>query len=276
MRIQRSFSPKTPAALVALAALVLPGLAGAGEPKEVGHVATLHGDVVAERPGEAPRPLKCRDPIYEGDRIVTGADARVGLLVGELLTHVAQDSVVSVSEERRAADLTLERGAVRVIDPRYDGGQARLALLEADARIIGNDLEAYVLDEKTGGFAMFCEWDAPLEVGRGPESRTAEPGECVIAKPLEPLYSAEAHEERLGSPEDDLCPLGPMFGALELLSPSDVAAAPPLDPWSAIPSFSDLPRRSPCDVPGSGCRSAFEPIAGGGEVPGGSGTFSGF
>jgi hypothetical protein len=276
MRFQRRFCPKAPAALIALAGLAMPGAAWAGEPVEVGQVATLHGDVVAERPGEPPRKLECRDSIYEGDRIVTGEDARVGILMGDLLTHLARESALQLSDPAGSADLTLERGAVRVIDPRYKGAVARLALLDAGASILGNDLEAYVLDEKTGGFAMLCEWDAPLPVARGPEGEVAEPGECVIAKPLEPLYLANAHDERLGSPGDDLCPLGPMFTALELLSPTDVAAPPPLDPWSAVPSFSDLPRRSPCDIPGSGCRSAFEPSAGGGDVPGGSGTFNGF
>jgi hypothetical protein len=276
MGFHRRTGPGLPAALAALAGIAIPGAAGAGEPAEVGRVATLHGDVFAERPGEEPRRLGCRDPIYGGERIVTGEDARVGLLMGDLLAHVARQSALRVSERDGEADLRLERGALRVIDPRSKGAEARLALLDAGAEILGNDLEAYLLDEKTGGFAMLCEWDAPLPVARGPESKLAEPGECVIAKPLEPLYVADAHEERLGSPAEDLCPLGPLFSALELVSPTDAAAPPPSDPWSAIPSFSDLPRRSPCDVPGSGCRSAFEPVAAGGEVPGGSGTFTGF
>src|SRR2546422_7897012 len=41
-------------------------------------------------------------------------------------------------------------------------------------------------------YAMMCEWDAPLPVSRGKEEKTAKPGECVIAKPKEPLYTALA------------------------------------------------------------------------------------
>ncbi len=264
-------------ALLALAGLVLPAAAGADVPTVLGHVATLHGEVVAERPGEPPRILHCRDAIYAGERIATAADARVGLLVGDLLTHLPEDSVLLLGEGPSAADLTLERGALRVIDPRLEGGQARLALLDAGARILGNDLEAYLLAEKTGGFAMLCEWDAPLTVARGPEGRVAGPRECVIAKPREPLYTADAHEERLGSPNADLCPLEPMLGSLDLhVSPGDAPVSPLLDPWSSVPSFAELPGRSPCDTPGSGCNSGFESPAGGGEVPGGGGAFPGF
>lgn len=271
MQFPRTFRRRSHATLITLAWLAAPVAAEAEGPGEVGHVATIYGTVVAERPGEPTRALRCRDRIYDGDRIVTGENARVGLLVGDLLTHVGKGSALRVSETPSAADLRLEKGAVRVIDPRYEGAQARIALLDSHAQILGNDLEAYILDEKAGGFAMLCEWDAPLPVARGPEARTAEPGECVIAKPREPLYVAQAHDERLGSPNEDLCPLGPMIGALDLhLSPADVAAGPPLDPWSGVPSFAELPRRSPCDTPGSGCNSVFEPAASGGGFPGGS------
>ncbi len=276
MSIDREPSRTPRLALLVLAALVLPTAAGADLPTVLGHVATLHGEVVAQRPGEPPRILQCRDAIYAGERITTAPDARVGLLVGDLLTHLGEDSALLLGEAP-AADITLERGALRVIDPRLEGAQARLALLDAGARILGNDLEAYLLDEKTGGFAMLCEWDSPLPVARGPEARLAAPGECVIAKPREPLYTADAHEERLGSPNADLCPLEPMLGSLDLhVSPGDAPVGPLPDPWSSVPSFAEVPGRSPCDTPGSGCNSGFESPAGGGEVPGGGGTFTGF
>lgn len=278
MPIAHELSRISRLAALALAGLLLPTAAGADEPGSVGHVATLHGVVMAERPGEEPRQLHCRDTIYDGDRISTSADARVGLLVGELITHLGEDSALLVTQPDDP-DLVLERGAVRVIDPRQEGegAQARLAALDAGALILGNDLEAYLLDEKTGGFAMLCEWDAPLPVARGPEARVAEPGECVIAKPLEPLYGAKAHEQRLASPADDLCPRPPTLGALELhLSPQDAPLEPLPDPWADVPSFAELDGRSPCDTPGSGCNSGYESPAAGGEVPGGAGTFTGF
>src|SRR4029453_7611279 len=65
------------------------------------------------------------------------------------------------------ADATLQRGTVRVIDARESGAAPeRLAAGTSAARVDGGDTEAYLLAEKAGGYAMFCEWDAPLAVTR--------------------------------------------------------------------------------------------------------------
>jgi hypothetical protein len=239
--------------------LMLAAPAGA-DPEIVGHVATLSGRAVAQRPGEPDRILECRDPIFQGDRVVTADRSRVGILVGDLLAHVSKASALQVAESASGARLALEKGAVRVIDPRGTGAHARLAVLDTGAQILGNDLEGYIFTEKTGGYAMLCEWDAPLPVNRDDERQVAQPGQCVIAKPGEPLYSAQAHDERLGSPDRDRCPLGVVAGGPDLhLSPTDVAAGPPLAPWSAGPAAAPPAAPSPCDVPGSGCQTVFEP-----------------
>ena len=242
---------------LALGAAPLVGAAdemgGAAEP--VGHVTTLLGDVVAERPGEPPRPLHCRDTVYQGERLVTANDSRVGVLVGDVLARLGEGSALRVGRTAdAAADLALEQGAVRVVDPRDAGATARLAVLDTRAKVLGNDAEAYVFSEKTGRYAMLCEWDAPLVVARADESAVAPPGKCVIAKRSESLYLADAHHERLGPPAQDACALGPVIGALDLhLSPADVAAGPLLGPWSGTASGLEFPHRSPCDEPGSGC-----------------------
>jgi len=241
------------APLVAAADAPADEMGGAAEP--VGHVATLFGDVVAERPGEPPRPLHCRDTVYQGERLVTADDSRVGVLVGDVLARLGEGSALRVGRTAdAAADISLEQGAVRVIDPRDAGATARLAVLDARAKVLGNDAEAYVFAEKTGAYAMLCEWDAPLSVDRAGESTLAQPGKCVIAKRGEPLYLADAHEERLGTPAQDACALGPVIGALDVhLSPADVAAGPLLGPWSGKAGGPEFPSRSPCDEPGSGC-----------------------
>jgi hypothetical protein len=228
-------------------------MGGAAEP--VGHVATLFGDVVAERPGEPPRPLHCRDTVYQGERLVTADGSRVGVLVGDVFARLGEGSALRVGHTADAvADISLEQGAVRVVDPRDAGAPARLAVLDARARLLGNDAEAYVFAEKTGAYAMLCEWDAPLAVARDDESAVAQPGKCVIAKRSEPLYLADVHDERLGPPAQDACALGPVIGALDLhLSPADVAAGPLLGPWSGKAGGLEFPSRSPCDEPGSGC-----------------------
>jgi len=226
---------------------------GTAEP--VGHVTTLLGDVVAERPGEPPRPLHCRDTVYQGERLVTADDSRVGVLVGDVLARLGEGSALRVGRTADAvADFSLEQGAVRVVDPRDDGATARLAVLDARAKVLGNDAEAYVFVEKTGAYAMLCEWDAPLSVNRADESALARPGKCVVAKRSEPLYLADAHDERLGPPAQDACALGPVIGALDVhLSPAAVAAGPLLGPWSGMAGGLEFPSRSPCDEPGSGC-----------------------
>ena len=97
-------------------------------------------------------------------------------------------------------------GKVRMIDPRDEGAPAQLAALDADARVKGNDAEAYIFSEKVGPYAMMCEWDDPLPVSRGSESKTADPGECVIAKPKEPLYTANAHDQRIPALAQECAP----------------------------------------------------------------------
>jgi hypothetical protein len=265
--------------LLALALGLAPLVAAADDVgdarKPVGHVATLAGDVVAESPGEPPRPLHCRDAVYQGERVVTAQGSRVGVLMGDVLARLGEGSALRVGRTpEAAADIALEQGAVRVVDPREAGATARLAVLDARAKVLGNDAEAYVFAEKTGRYAMLCEWDSPLTVDRADERAQAQPGKCVIAKRSEPLYLADAHAERLGPPAQDACSLGPVIGKLDVhLSPSDVAAGPLLGPWSGKASGLEFPSRSPCDEPGSGgCFGILDPSPAGGEVPGGGGA----
>ncbi len=275
--------------LLALALAAAPLLAAAdevrGAAEPVGYVATLFGDVVAESPGEPPRILHCRDTVFPGERLVTADGSRVGVLMGDVLARLGEGSALRVGRTPdAAADISLEQGAVRVIDPRDAGATLRLAVLDARAKLLGNDAEAYVFAEKAGAYAMLCEWDAPLSVDRADESALAQPGKCVIAKRNEPLYLADAHDERLGTPAQDACALDPVIGALDVhLSPADVAAGPLLGPWSGKAGGLELPSRSPCDEPGSGCVRGVAPppivvveppvVIEGVDVPGGGGAF---
>ena len=238
------------------------------DPTAVGTVVAIRGEVVALRPGEEPRPLECRDSVYQDERVVTRAGARVDLMMGDVLAHLPQKSKLRVGRTADdMADMLLEEGAVRAIDPREAGAQARLAALDTRARIVGNDAEAYIFSEKTGRYAVLCEWDEPLPVERRAESKVAEPGQCVIAKPKEPLYVADAHHERLGPPGND-CPLGPIDVGLHL-TPA-VAAQPPA--WSGMASGPNSLNISPCQNPGSGCAGAvvLAPPPVGGPFPGGT------
>jgi len=244
-----------PLLLMGIALAANPPRSGADDSDAVGRVTALTGHVVAEREGEPPRTLHCRDTVYRGDRLVTTENARVGVLTSDVYAHVGESSKLLVDlTPADTADMTLEVGGVRVIDPRDAGSQARLAALDAEAQVVGNDAEAYIFAEKTGRYAMLCEWDGALPVARKDERAVAEPGQCVIAKPKEPLYLATAHDQRLASPDEDACPLGPVIGDLDLhLQPGDIAAGPLAPPWSDAATLNTDAQRNPCDVPGSGC-----------------------
>ena len=239
---------------IALGALVVPGAVAADE-TPVGEVTALSGQVSAVRDGGTPRPLSCGDPVYEGESVVTSPGSGAGLLLGDdLLAQVGETSSLKLGRTAAGTpDATLQKGAVRVIDAREGQQPARLAAGTASARLEGGDSEAYLLAEKAGGYAMFCEWDAPLAVDRGNETRTATPTECVIAKPDEPLYVAKAHEERMpagpdGCPPANIAALGPHFP-----DAADVAAGPPAVAFSAGPDALPGFIMMPCEDPGAAC-----------------------
>jgi hypothetical protein len=109
---------------------------------------------------------------------------------------------------------------------------------------------------------MLCEWDAPLPVDRGSESLTANPGECVVAKPKEPLYTANAHDERIPAVAE-VCEMGPalarLASPLHHLTPADVAAPGPVAGLGSAglgglnPAAADAPARQPCDSDAGTC-----------------------
>jgi hypothetical protein len=146
-----------------------------------------------------------------------------------------------------------------VIDPRDAGAPAGLEALDAAAALVSNDTEAYIFSEKVGPYAMLCEWDAPLPVTRGSEQKSAKPGECVIAKPKEPLYVANGHDVRIPAIAEECAP-GPELAALNSplnhLTPADVAAPGPMMAGNAgfgpvNPAAAAFPGYQPCDVKGT-------------------------
>jgi hypothetical protein len=186
-----------------------------------------------------------------------------------------------------SADAQLEGGRLRMIDARDGGAPARLGAGDATVRVAGNDAEAYLLTEKVGPYAMFCEWDAPLAVSRDGERQTADPEHCIIAKPSEPLYVSQAHEERIPAGGGDACP--PDLGGLVAPGPhfapgdaTDVAAGPPPALWSSMASAQPMPTLQPCEDPGTGCMGLdgvttviVEPPPSTDPQPGAGGPFGG-
>lgn len=264
---------------LAAAAAAWLGVAGAVFADEaLGYVSSVSGEATAQLGSEEPRALHCGDPVYAGDLLRTAKSSSVGVLSGDVMTELAADSQLRLDRTGSLPAATLERGKVRMLDPRESGAPARLAARDARAEVMGNDAEAYVFEEKVGPYAMLCEWDSGLPVSRGPEERKlAKPGECVIAKPAEPLYTARAHEARIPVVADDVCAIDPgllasLAGAPPShLSPADVAAPPPVAGvgtaglGALAPQNPQPPARTPCDTPGAGCGTPFPAIA----MPGG-------
>jgi hypothetical protein len=243
--------------------------------RPVGHVASLSGSATAQLPGAASRSLACGDAICAGDSVTTSAASSAGLLVGDVLTQLDADSTARIGvTPESAVDVELARGGVRMIDPSSGDAPARLSAVGAQGRVAGNDAEGYVLAEKGGQYAIYCEWDDPLVVSRGPETATAAPGECVVAKRDEPLYMAPGHAERIPALTDSC---NPSFAVspVEHLDPLPIVAAGPPGEGPALPEVPLFPPPSPCDVPGVGCGgpSLEEQEPGEGGFPGGGGGF---
>ncbi len=254
----------------------------------IGQVTSLVGAARASGPG-GDRALACGDTVYVGDTVTTGLASGAGIMMGDVLARIDATSALEIGRtDAGTPDTTLAQGRVRVIDARDGGAPGRLTARTTEVQVAGNDTEAYLLSEKVGPYAMFCEWDAPLALSRGTERKTLDPNQCVIAKDSEPLYVADAHEERIPA-AGGACPpnLGGLAAAAPHFSSTDVAAGPPPERWSSMARGVDGPGRDSCEDPGSGCLGVAgvgvlggsviitSPQPGGGAQPGAGGTFGG-
>ena len=207
---------------------------------ELGRVTAVTGEATAQQPDAEVRPLHCGDPVFPGDTLRTGSDSHVGVQLDDVATHLDPNTQVLLGRtEVNTPSARLLAGKVRMIDPRDEGEPARLSVLAADGHVMGNDAEAYIFSEKVGPYAMLCEWSDPLPVTRANESKTAQPNECVIAKPKEPLYTAKAHDVRIPALAQECAPgpdLANLNNPLNHLTPRDVASAGPI-PGSDIAGF---------------------------------------
>lgn len=229
-----------------IGAALLAAHAWAAEP--VAEVFILDGNATA---GE--RTLARGDQVESGDTVRTGPDSRVALFSNEIYVQLDPESAVHFERDaQNRVNLSLEAGRARIVDTRGAGGDpASIAALGALAKLQGGDKEIYLLSEKTGRYAMFCDWTSPLAVAKGNKEATADPGDCVLVKPSEAPYAARGHEHQiplLPGPDD-----GPADALVSRFAP-DVAAGP----FHGFPGPADAPDRDrdPCDLPGTGCAGA--------------------
>jgi hypothetical protein len=95
----------------------------------------------------------------------------------------------------------------------------------------GPDQDALVFSEKAGVVSMVCAYEQPVSVARRtkPGDRlTATPGGCVVGKPREALYAAQASHPQLAVLMRDACEELAMVPVGNRFSPEDVALGPAL------------------------------------------------
>jgi hypothetical protein len=231
-----------------VAAVALAGAARADAP--AAQVVALEGHATADAAN-----LAIGDSIVTGSVIRTGADSRVGIFASEIYVQLDPQSALQLERDASGqVRMTLQSGRARIIDTRGGGKPGAFRVDDASDAIAGGDSEVYILNEKAGRYAMFCDWTGPVQVTRDPKSLRADPGNCVLAKPHEALYAAKGHDHQI--------PLLPLPADVALsdapanhFDTTDVAAGPPGfgfgDPVDPIQR-----QRDPCDVPGSGCATA--------------------
>lgn len=258
--------------------LAMAPLAAAAKPAVVGHVVSVSGTAYAEAPGGARRALACGDAVRAGDVITTGEDGRVGVLADDVYTQIDSSSVARFDRAAdQAPDVALQKGRARLFGSSTDAAARHhfeTPQATSSTSSAGGDTEGYVLSEKAGAYSMLCEWGKPLDVKRigKPDALVANPGQCAIAKPREPLYTAKAHAERIPLAGEAACPAGELIGkASDRFNVADVSAPPP--PGSGIrpPAIDNGRPDQPCQVAsclgGHGLR-VIESPAGGGGIPG--------
>ena len=214
-----------------------------------GRVASLTGPAETTRARVA-HDLGCGEDVCSGDSVSTGAGASLGLLTGGMLVQLGEQSTARVVLTAEGTPrVVVERGRVRVIDPREGGPPGRLDVLESHAEISGNDTEAELVGEGPDRSARFCEFAAPLRLNDG----TLAPGPCTAARPGAALVATAAPASGPSLPAlDAACAPEPTIPSMAFLAPlPPVGAGPPNAP--PLPGPFDGPLRSPCDVPGSGC-----------------------
>jgi len=213
-------------------ALLLAAPAVAAEPGEIGRVAAIEGVVYAQAPGQVLRRLSCDDPIYDGDLVVTDDDAGVGVLSSDFYTRLDQGTETEIRVASNGAPrLDLARGHVRLIDESPTRAEGRIDTPGLSAAQAGRDTEAFALPEKAWVVSMICGYADPVDVARrsDPSDRAAgRPGACHVEKPREPIYAADASEDRLPVRARNRCDAAPRFPVAERFEQLPVALTPPV------------------------------------------------
>ena len=267
-----------------LCVFLLPSITLASESREVvGRVVSVSGAVFAQAPGEERRALACRDSIYEGDRVLTLDDSDAGIDAGTYYARLAENTVVDIGRQSTGQPkLDLVDGYLRLIDAASGHGDpAELSTPGLRVARPGPDQEALVFREKVSVVSIVCAYEKPVSVARrtNPDIRmTAPSGKCVVGKPREDLYFAQASHPQLAVLVSNACEDLAMVSAGSRFSPGDVALgsgvfasasgavgtpapiAPPFGPGLALPCSGSCGSAPAVYVPGATSFPLIPPI----------------
>ncbi len=227
--------------LLGITALCLFSTTPAHAAAPIAEVASVKGVAEAIATDGSRRMLAHGDVVYAGERVVSGSGSSAGLWLDTALAQLDEKSRVRFSGATDArARVEVEEGAVRVVDPRRGGLPIELVALDATTRVAGGDSEARILREKTGPYAILCDWEEPISVARaasggagegaggraaGERRSTDAAGNCIVANQRESLFEAPAHANRIslleGAPS--LADAGPAIDVAQLIGgPGDL------------------------------------------------------
>jgi hypothetical protein len=213
-----------------------------------GQVVSLSGDARAVGPDGSSRMLACDDSVNGCDQVVTGPGGSVSLLLGEAVAQIGPDSAVGLSA-RPAPELALERGGVRVVDPRDQASdRVQLYTPALSASTGRGDAEL----TRDGDAVRLCAHDEPVVALARDGATTVPAGGCLATSVLGGMQSAPAGAPSIALGDVGSCPFR-VAGLPGLIPP--VASPPPAGP--GIEPF-DAPGRDSCDTPGSGCAAVCQ------------------
>ena len=212
---------------------------------ELAQLASVQGDVRAIAPDGGARALDCDAVVNACETIETGPGASAGLLFDDAVVQIGPDARVALSA-RPGPDLSIERGAVRVIDAREAAPQrVQLHTPELQASVGRGDAEL----ARSAAGVRACAHDEPLVVMAADGARTVASGSCLETQVAGAFATVPAGAPGVAIGDPASCPFR-VAGYPALLPPVGTApdAGPSIDPF-------DPPGRDSCDDPGSGCLS---------------------
>ena len=249
-------NPKNIRSIVLMGALLAAALPASAEDIDfdcevslnpVGQVMTLTGGATAVDGSGCSRILACGSSLYAGETVTTGGTSSAGFLVGDVLSQVGADSRVTIgATPSGAADVTLVKGNVRVIDPRESGPPVQLSALGTSTQFTGNSAGAAITD----GQAAYCA-DSPIPITQGGRTTTADPGACN-ATVAGGAFAA-------GGGGGGVAPISG-GSCMQVAGTSHVQPLPPVSspPGNTpLPDPPESPPRNPCEV--GACGRSFDP-----------------